>query len=194
MTGSLAFRKNEAAILRGDVPEKYLRILPFVTGRNVLEIGSAEGVLALLLARQGKKVTAVEKSEERHAAANRLYTEWMAREQRFPAPAFVNATIDQRLDLLNGKDCLLAVRSIYYLGDRLDPLIAAAREARVRQIVLCGNGNRAVRWREGRPDEPLGEFNRYAAREGMTDLLECHGYRIAQVVAEGDEIVVGVLD
>ena len=49
MTGSLAFRKNEAAIRRGEVPDKYTRLLPYITGERILEIGSAEGVLALLL-------------------------------------------------------------------------------------------------------------------------------------------------
>jgi hypothetical protein len=34
-------------------------------------------------------------------------------------------------------------------------------------------------------------MNRYAAREGMVELLERHGYRIAATVTEGDEIVVG---
>ena len=69
MTGSLAFRKNEAAIFRGDVPQKYLRLLPFIQGNKILEIGSAEGVLSLLLAKQGKEVIALERDEGRHLAA-----------------------------------------------------------------------------------------------------------------------------
>jgi predicted TPR repeat methyltransferase len=190
VTHSLAFRKNEAAIIRGEVPEKYRRIIPFITGHRILEIGSAEGVLALMLARQGKHVTALEKSEERHEAAQQLYGEWLGREKKFTAPVFVNDRIGNRLDLLNGVDTLVAVRVIYYLGEDLDRIFAKAAQ-KVKKIVLCGNRNRAERWRAGTPDEPLGDFNRYAAREGMTELLKRHGYRIYDEATDGDEIVVG---
>jgi SAM-dependent methyltransferase len=190
VTGSLAFRKNEAAILAGEVPEKYTRLLPFIKGERVLEIGSAEGVLALLLARTGKHVTALEKSEERHGTAQKVYAEWLAREEGFRAPTFVNGDIADNLWTLKSKDTLVAVRVIYYLGGRLNTVFADVAKF-IPTVVLCGNGNRAARWRAGKPDAPLGDFNRYAAREGMTELLERHGYRISQVVSEGDEIVVG---
>jgi hypothetical protein len=190
VTGSLAYRKNEAAILAGDVPEKYTRLLPFIKGERILEIGSAEGVLALLLARQGKQVTALERSSERHGTAMQLYSEWEAREGKFKAPRFINGDVRENIGLLEGHDTLLAVRSIYYLDAGLETVFTAAAK-HIPNVVLCGNRNRAARWRAGTPDEPLGDFNRYAAREGMTELLTRHGYRITQVVSEGDEIVVG---
>lgn len=193
MTGSLAYRKNEAAIRRGDVPDKYTRLLPFITGERILEIGSAEGVLALLLARMGKQVTALEKSEERHESAQQLYSDWLARESKFQAPKFINGSIGNRLDLLNGIDTLIGIRVIYYLRSDIDRVFASVAAAKVTQVVLCGNRNRADRWRAGTPDEPLGDFNRYAAREGMTELLRRHGYQIAAEATEGDEIVVGQL-
>jgi SAM-dependent methyltransferase len=190
MTGSLAFRKNEGAIRAGDVPEKYLRLLPFIKGERVLEIGSAEGVLALLLARQGKRVTAIERSAERHDAAQQLFGEWLGREKQFVAPTFINGDIAGNLYALHDKDTLVAVRTIYYLGDRLDAVFADVAKF-IPTVVLCGNRNRAERWRAGTPDEPLGDMNRYAASEGMTELLTRHGYRVTQVALEGDEIVVG---
>lgn len=190
MTGSLAYRKNEAAILAGDVPDKYTRLLPFIKGQRILEIGSAEGVLALLLARQGKEVTALERSAERHETAQQLFAEWLGRERNFKAPTFINGDIADNLFALHNKDTLVAVRVIYYLGGRLNTVFADVAKF-IPNVVLCGNKNRAERWRAGRPDEPLGDFNRYAALEGMTELLERHGYRITQTVTEGDEIVVG---
>jgi hypothetical protein len=190
VSGSLAFRKNEDAIRAGDVPDKYARLLPFITGQRIIEIGSAEGVLALLLASQGKDVTALEKSEERHRTASKLYSEWLAREKRFQPPHFVNGCIQDNLGLLENKDTLVAVRVIYYLAGQLNTVFAEVAK-KVPRVVLCGNKNRAARWRAGRPDEPLGDMNRYAAREGMTELLTRHGYRITQTVTEGDEIVVG---
>lgn len=190
MTGSLAFRKNEDAIRAGDVPDKYTRLLPFITGQRIIEIGSAEGVLALMLAGQGKDVTALEKSEERHQTANKLYSEWLARERRFQAPHFVNGTIQDNLGLLENKDTLVAVRVVYYLAGHLGTVFTEVAK-KIPTVVLCGNKNRAARWRAGTPDEPLGDMNRYAAREGMIELLTRHGYRITQTVTEGDEIVVG---
>jgi hypothetical protein len=193
MTGSLAYRNNEDAIKRGDVPEKYTRLLPFITGDLILEVGSAEGVLALLLARSGKRVVALEKSEERHEAAANLYSDWLARERKFPPPKFINGTIGDRLDLLNGIDTLVAVRMIYYLRSDIDRVFAAVAHAEVPTVVLCGNKNRAARWRAGVPDDMGGPFNFYASREGMSELLKRHGYRITAEVIEGDEIVVGTL-
>jgi SAM-dependent methyltransferase len=190
VTGSLAYRKNETAIQRGEVPDKYTRLLPYIPGQRILEIGSAEGVLALLLAREGKTVTALEKSEERHETAQQLYCEWLGREKNFKAPTFVNGSIANHLNLVAGQDTLVAVRMIYYLGNQLDSVFAEVSKY-VPNVVLCGNRNRAERWRAGNPDPPLGDMNRYAAHEGMEALLERHGYEIVSELREGDEIVVG---
>ena len=190
MTGSLAFRKNEKAIRAGDATEKYTRLLPYITGQRIIEIGSAEGVLALLLARMGRDVTALERSAERHETAQQLFCEWLGRERGFKSPTFINGDIADNLYALHGKDTLVAVRMIYYLGDRLERVFADVAKF-IPTVVLCGNRNRAERWRAGTPDEPLGDMNRYAAREGMIELLTRHGYRIAAEVREGDEIVVG---
>jgi SAM-dependent methyltransferase len=192
VTGSLAFRKNEAAITRGEVPDKYTRLLPYITGDNILEIGSAEGVLALLLARQGKMVTALEKNEERHESALQLFGEWLGREKNFTAPHFVNGEIGNHLGLLGHKDTLVAVRMIYYLNDQLDDVFNEVAR-KVPNVVLCGNKNRAERWRRGIAEETKAD-NYYASREGMRDLLKRHGYSIVTEVREGDEIVVGHRD
>ena len=194
MTGSLAYRKNAEAIHRGEVPEKYTRLLPYIPGDKILEIGSAEGVLALLLARQGKYVTALEKNEERHENALRLYSDWLARENRFKAPVFVRGTAAANLDLLKGGfDTLIAVRVVYYLGPHLDRVFGTAA-MHIPNVVLCGNRNRADRYRRGIPDEPNGAENFYASFEGMRDLLSRHGYRIVNKCTDGDEIVVGRRD
>lgn len=185
MTGSLAFRKNEAAIFRGDIPEKYKRILPHIPGQKILEIGSAEGVLALLLAKQGKEVIALERSPERHATAQILRDAWG---MDVSGPRFVCGDIRDNLSRLEGVDTLVGVRVIYYLGHDLDTVFAEVAK-RVPNVVLCGNGNRADRWRMGQPSEGADDF--YASLEGMTALLVRHGYKIAGQVTEGDQIVVG---
>lgn len=183
MTASLAYRTNEAAILSGDVPEKYLRILPYIPGERILEIGSAEGVLACMLSRAGKTVGALERSKERHDSALRLVEAWGC-----DSPAFFHGDIADRLDLMDGVDTLVCVRAIYYFGGHLDTIFAAAA-ARIPNVVLCGNKNRAARWKAGQPN--AGADNYYASAEGMRDVLTRHGYEIVTEVTEGDPIVVG---
>lgn len=189
MTGSLAYRKNEAAIRVGNVPEKYTRIVPYVPGKKVLEIGSAEGVLALLLAKAGKHVTALEKSQERHDDAVRLRECWG---MDVNGPRLINGSIAEHPELLveGGFDTLVAVRVIYYLGDALESVFRLASR-HIPNVVLCGNKNRAARWHEGNPDPPLGEMNKYASAVGMAELLERNGYTVTETVLEGDPIVVG---
>lgn len=184
---SLAYRKNEAAILRGDVPEKYTRLLPYITGDKILEVGSAEGVLALLLAKQGKQVTALEKRRERHEAAQRLRDAWG---MDVGGPRFICGDVIANLGRLEGHDTLLAVRAIYYLGSGLDALFEAAAK-HVSHVVLCGNANRARWWREGLPNRNDRADNYYASADGMKDVLRRHGFAIASEVLEGDPIVVG---
>lgn len=195
MTGSLAYRTNTAAIHRGDVPGKYLRLLPYIPAGRVFELGSAEGVLALLLARQGQAVTALEKNRDRHNAAQRLFAEW--RDRRLLPDvfdiAFTNGGMQDNLDLLPGHDVFVGVRSIYYLRSDIDTVFAEVAK-HIPTVVLCGNKGRAAAYNAGRPHEPLGEFNYYASLDGMKDLLERHGYRITDEVVEGDPIVVGRRD
>lgn len=184
---SLAYRKNEERILRGEVPEKYLRIIPYIPGNRILEIGSAEGVLALSLAKQGKEVIALERQPERHLAAQRLRDAWG---MDVSGPRFVWGDIRDNLGRLKGIDTLVAVRMIYYLREALDDVFSEVAK-QVPNVVLCGNRNRADRFRSGQPDDPHGPHNFYASREGMRALLERHGYEIVKEVTEGDEIVVG---
>jgi SAM-dependent methyltransferase len=186
VTGSLAYRKNEAAILRGQVPEKYKRLLPYIPGQRILEIGSAEGVLALLLAKKGKQVIALERDRERHESAQRLRDAWGMDQC---GPRFICGDIRENLRRLDGIDTLVAVRMIYYLGKDLDPVFSEVAR-KVPNVVLCGNKNRAERWRRGISEETKAD-NKYASREGMKDLLTRHGYSIVAEVSEGDEIVVG---
>lgn len=188
MTASLAYRKNEKAILRGDVPAKYTRLLPYIPGDRIIELGSAEGVLSCLLAQQGKEVTAVERKPARHKSALNLAHKWGV-----PGVTFVNGDIADALDCLLGHDTLVAIRMIYYLRERLDDVFAEVAK-HVPNVVLCGNKNRAAMWRDCVPDRPDGAENYYASQEGMRALLIRHGYEIADEVTEGDPIVVGQKD
>lgn len=189
MTGSLAYRKNEDAILRGRIPEKYSRLLPFIPGNKIIEIGSAEGVLALLLAKQGRRVTAIERSLERHLAAINLSAVWRQKE-KFSAPNFVLGNVLDHMDELENADTLVAIRVVYHLRDDIHDVFAAA-SINIPNVVLCGNRGRGEQWRSGVPDEPCGPLNYYSSSEGMRDLLTRHGYTVVREEPNGDPIVVG---
>lgn len=187
VSASLAFRKNQERIIKGDPPEKYLRLIRHIPGQRILEIGSAEGVLALLLAKAGKQVTALERQPERHATAQILRDAWG---MDASGPRFICGDIRDNLERLRDIDTLVAVRMIYYLLDDLDTVFAEVAK-QVPNVVLCGNKNRAQWWRDGLPNRNDRADNYYASHEGMSDLLTRHGYQIKTVVGEGDPIVVG---
>lgn len=189
---SLAYRTAQAEIEAGKVPDKYRRLLPYIQGQRVLEIGAAEGVLALLLSREGQieRVTALERREDRHREAQRLQRLWAERGFDVSRCLMAQGDIREHLELLEFADTLVAVRSIYYLRDEA-PAVMEVAARRVRRVVLCGNVNRQAVYR-AQPTSELGRFNYLASVEGMKWLLTGAGYQIATVVAMGDPIVVGL--
>jgi precorrin-6B methylase 2 len=190
--GSLAYRTSKTSIWNADIPAKYTRLLDHIHGSRILELGAAEGVLALQLAQQKEKVFALEMKKDRHEEAVKLQEHW--RQQGFEVDRceMVYGSIFDRLDLLTQVDCLVAIRSIYYLRDRIDEVFAAVVK-HVRHVTLCGNKGRAARYfgSEEDPADKLGKYNFYASIEGMTTILGNHGYTITRVIADGDPIVVG---
>lgn len=195
MTGSLAYRRNEADILHGRVPDKYLRLLPYVPkGRAILEIGAAEGVFSLLMAHRDPtaRVTAVELQPDRHHAATDLQARWRALGRSVDGCTMVSADVRDRLDLLDGIDTFVAIRTIYHLEAAIDAVFQAVAQ-HASTVVLAGNPNRAA-WVERSyfpENDRLGAWNRYAGVPGMRSILESVGYSIDTVVTEGDPIVVG---
>lgn len=191
--GSLAYRRNTDAIWRGRVPEKYRRILPHVTGTRILEIGAAEGVQSLLIADRdpSAEVTALEMRPERHTAALVLQARWRELGRRVDGCTMVCGDITDRLDLLEGVDTVVAVRTIYHLRAAIESVFLCIG-AHASNVVLVGNPNRA-RWAAAGHvvANDLGPFNYYASVDGMINVLEFAGYTIGTVVTEGDPIVTG---
>ena len=172
------------------MPRKYTRLLPYITGHRILEIGAAEGVLSLLMAERGAHVTALELREERHLEAKALQAHWLADGRHVGACTMRLGDIREHLSLFENVDTLVAVRTVYYLRDEAPRVLEAAYAAGVSSVVLCGNANRAARYRQN-PHDELGRFNRLASGEGMEWLLQYAGYQIEKADAVGDPIVVG---
>jgi SAM-dependent methyltransferase len=185
--GSLSYRKNEAAIRDGRVPEKYLRLLPYITGRTILEIGAAEGVLSLLLAERGHVVTALEMQASRHAAAVDLQARWRGKGRRVDGCTMVCGDIRDNLHLLAGVDTVVAIRTIYHFGDAIGGVFDAMYASGVASVVLAGNPNRARRALIGIGDT----FDFLAGVNGMSLVLTTAGYTLGDIVREGDPIVTG---
>lgn len=187
---SLAYRKAETQIQRGDVPAKYTRLLPYIEGKRIIEIGAAEGVLSLLLAERGAYVVGVELRPERHDAAVQLKQRWRALGRDVERCAFVCGDIRDRLQLMDMAETLVAVRALYYLRAHAADVLTEAHARGVRRVVLVGNGNRAAQYRR-EPNTELGRFNRLSSVDGMADVLERSGYAVVKIVPDGDPIVVG---
>jgi hypothetical protein len=183
---SLAYRKNEAAIWSAHVPPKYTRLLPFIAGQKVIEVGAAEGVLSLTLACEGHDVVAVELRNQRHVEALKLQAQWAALGKDVSKCKMVNADIREAPWLFESMDTAVFVRSVYYLRDQAQEIVNAAAKC-VGEIVMCGNGNRAAAYALDRSDT----FNKLASLEGMSELITNAGFEIVKTVAEGDPIVVG---
>jgi len=185
---SLAYRKNESEILQGRPPLKYIRIVPYVRGDHAIEIGSAEGVLALLLAAKMASVLAVERSRERHDAALELHKRW----GEAPNVSFANGDILEMPQLFDGRDSLVAIRMIYHLGEAANDMLAEAVKRGIKHVVLGGNSGRERRFLSGLRSG-LGEAERFATRRGMKQILKDHDYRIVDESAdEGDPIIMGI--
>lgn len=189
-TQSEYYRKNKRNIINGIVPEKYTRLIPFITGNKVIEMGSAEGVLALCLAKEGKKVTAIERNPHRYRDALKLQKKWLSKKLDVGSCAFVCTSIQERPELLIGQDTFLASRVIYYLGDQINPLFDSISK-HVKEVVLCGNESRARRYEEKKVDLSLKDNVYYATIAGMKELLVNRGYEITSEIHELDPIVVG---
>ena len=191
--GSHEFRTNADLILRGRIPPKYARLIDLVPGDRVLEVGAAEGVLALLLACRKQQVIALDKNEDRLKWARRLQAHWQGRGVDVSRCRMVHGDLREHLDLLEAVDTLVAIRMIYYLHEDVWRVFEHVGR-HVPNVVLCGNQWRAERSRcpDYAPVKRDDHFNRFASVEGMTELLETCGYSIARTVPDGDPIVVGV--
>jgi hypothetical protein len=164
-----------------------------VPGERILEIGSAEGVLSLLMARRKEGVIALERNRSRHEEAVDLRRTWGARGYPIENCEMVHGNILDRFDLLQRVDAVVAVRCIYYFKEHTEAIFEEIAK-NVPHVLLCGNRNRAQRLEsQGGPDpgSKLGEYERYASEQGMREILERHHYKIVDVVRDGDPIVVG---
>ncbi len=171
---SLFYRENKADIDAGRVPARYSRVARCVSTDSAAEMGSAEGTLGLLLADAGKRYIGIEPNPARHALA----VSRVAEHDLKASHGLLFGDLRHHLGVLDGFDTFVGMRCIYYLREDVERVFDHICSS-VKEVVLTGNAERESRFLAGDRGN-LGEFERFATLDGMTDLLMRRGFRITQ--------------
>lgn len=192
-SNSVDYRRHKRALWRGEAPPRVIELSSHIPAGSVVDIGAAEGILAMELAagRPNTRVRAIDVTPRRHVTGTELRTRWLDLGRPVEGCEMVLGDALTDPSLLDGFDTLVASRVIYYFGDRVDPFMAEVAQ-RVRQVCLVGNASRNKRLARGRQPADIGANVVYSTPEGMADLLTRHGFEIvASGLASGDPYVIG---
>lgn len=190
------FRKNREQIALGDVPDRYKRTASYVPGKRVLDIGSADGTLALFLAQSKEFVIGAELMRYRHKTAQEMQRTWASRGARTDNLKFVNRGVKRVKPLLNEVDTIVLSRTLYHLRDDAFWLFKELeRSENIEYVALFGNRDKEKEWFDTDGNQPgLGKYLALASKHGMEELLTNHGFSIETSIASTeteDPIVIG---
>lgn len=190
------FRKNREQIALGNVPGRYERTASFVPGRRVLDIGSADGTLALVLAQSKEKVIGAELMRYRHRTAQQMQRTWAERGARTENLRFVNRGVKRVKPLLKEVDTVVLSRTLYHLRADASWLFSQLKEFdNIEYVALFGNRDKEREWFGSKGEQTgLGEYLAFSGQEGMEDILRKHGFDIETSIASTeteDPIVIG---
>ena len=191
------FRKNKQQIALGNVPARYERTAELVPGKRVLDIGSADGTLALVLAQSKEKVIGAELMRYRHKTAQEMQRTWAKRGAKTDNVRFVNRGAKRVRPFLREVDTVVLSRALYHLRDDAFWLFAQIeRIPTITHVALFGNRDKEREWFDTKGEQPgLGKYLALVAQEGMEDILKKHGFDIETSIASTeteDPIVIGV--
>jgi hypothetical protein len=137
-------------------------------------MGSAEGTLGSMVARVGTRYLGIESNPARHIEA-------VTRATQLGAPgahALLFGDLRDHLLLLNDYETFVGMRCIYYLRDDITRVFDQVCSS-VKEIVLVGNAEREERYLAGHRGS-LGEFERFATLDGMTELVTERGFVVSR--------------
>ena len=193
--GSKHFDKYRERLFDGVIPRRYADLSRLVPGRRICEVGCAEGVLPLILAREGRSALGIEMSRKRLETAFALKTKWSDMGFDVAEARFALGTWQENRHRLDSYDTLVLIRVIYYLGDEIDRHMDSIPES-IETIVLGGNPSRVKEYERG--DESastvkVGEYGYYSTADGMRALLVRHGFTNVQseLTCDNEPIVIG---
>jgi len=188
---SVDYRRNRRALWKGEMPIKFRELATRIPGTAVVDIGAAEGLLALELAAHKERVRAIDMTPRRHKTGCALQRLWQSKGRGVHNLEMLLGDALDDPSLLDGFDTLVASRVIYYFGTRIDTFIVEAKK-RVGFICLVGNASRNRRYERGRVPGDVGANVVYSTSTGMRSLLERHGFTIIEIgEAGGDPYVIG---
>ena len=135
-----SFDENEECIRQGEMPERYKEISGLVAGDAILEVGSADGTLALVMAMTHQKVIACEVMAYRHNAALKLQQLWHDKGHDVDKCVFVNADIQDAMKYLHEVDTLVVIRTIYHLPFKTqDPVLGSGGTTHAEHQACCAH-------------------------------------------------------
>ncbi|MCB1385698.1 MAG: class I SAM-dependent methyltransferase [Hyphomicrobiales bacterium] len=189
---SIDFRRNYNELMQGSVPKKYARLVQYVPGSSVVEVGAGEGVLSLAMSMKKDRVRAIDFTPVRHQAGKDLQSSWSSSGIAVENCELVLGDVLSNPELMDGFETLVACRVIYYFTDRIDAFMEEVSK-RCKFVCLIANKRRERHFEAGRESPDLGKYAYYSTTPGMIDLLERHGYEILNCHREAgeDPIVVG---
>jgi len=202
---SLAFRHNEEKILSGIIPTKYKKILKHVEGNNILEVGAAEGVLSLLVAKENpnRHVIGLERHSLRYETSIELQKRWAINNCKFIKGEFI-----ENFHLLKGIDTFIGIRTIYYFLHDTDKIFSEISK-NCSRLILGGNANRSFGSGAKRSIKGITEIsvsglnpnldyapyqkvgrnpNYYASARGMEEIGKKYGYETELLINETNKI------
>lgn len=146
----------------------------------------------MLIGNTKRQVFGLEINEHRHLAAMEVQQAWSSLGRNTENVLFIRDDFFAREDLLTQVDTVVAARVIYHFKDKIYRFFEVL-PPNVKYVVLVGNKGKAAAWaKDPTPDNhSLGEYLRYVDVEGMTRLLQTHGFTVTAIDEFDDPIVVG---
>ena len=190
------FIENKDDIYSGKVPERYRIIASVTPGRKVLELGSADGTQALVLATEKEAVCGVELMEMQYRTALGLKEKWIENGAQLDNLRFVHGGIKEFEGLLDEYDTVVMSRVLYHLRSDVENIMSAIAQSKISNVLLVGCPERARRFKAGGSHgDAMGAYAKLATQHGMEEVLEMSGFSIAISTPDNtsmDPIVVGV--
>ena len=189
------FVENKDNIFAGRIPERYRRVARYVPGDTILEVGSADGTQALVLAKERRRVYGVELMSEQHEMALSLRDHWLGIGIDVQNCEFYKGDALAFSYLLDCVDTVLLSRVLYHLREDINVYFETIRVSGVKCVALVGCPVRERNWHTyGARGDMMGKYTYYASQVGMENVLREFGFQIVtSLSSEGgeDPMVVG---
>ena len=187
------FEEHKEEILKGNVPDRYREIAELVPGHRIMEIGSADGTQALVLALRKKVVYGVELMPQQYQCALELRQAWADMGMNVDHCHFLLGEVDSYPEIFDKVDTIFMSRVIYHFRDKIRGLFEKIEDSNIKNIVMVGCPDRERRWLEGgETGDSMGKYAYYASLKGMESIAKDYGFQISSLIpsSEGNDPIV----